>query len=166
VCLCSPYFMRNEIQQAPVLLAGFSDTFYNYFSVQTSVTFYCITTMKVLLETVIVVEKRENAYINFHSRLIISALIVWLVGKVWGRVERKVRQKGNMCPHLLPKLQGHCLFRDATNMYCYNYNVFCNSNRPVTVITAFSGLQNVTDFYAGYLICRKFSRKKTLYPEI
>lgn len=40
--------------------------------------------MKALLETVIVVEKRENAYINFHSRLIISALIVWLVGKVWG----------------------------------------------------------------------------------
>jgi len=33
--------------------------------------------MKVLLETVIVVEKRENAHINFHSRLIISALIVW-----------------------------------------------------------------------------------------
>jgi len=41
--------------------------------------------MKVLLETVIVVEKRENAHINFHSRLIISALIVWFVGKVWGR---------------------------------------------------------------------------------
>ena len=40
--------------------------------------------MKALLETVIVVEKRENAYINFHSRLIISALIVRLVGKVWG----------------------------------------------------------------------------------
>jgi len=116
--------------------------------------------MKVLLETVIVVEKRENAHINFHSRLIISALIVWFVGKVWGRDERKVRQKGNMCPHLLPKLQGHCLFRDATNMYCYNYNVFCNSNRPVTLITAFSSLQNVTDFYAGYLIGRKCSRKE------
>jgi hypothetical protein len=33
--------------------------------------------MKVLLETVIVLEERENEYINFHFRLIISALIVW-----------------------------------------------------------------------------------------
>jgi len=86
---------------------------------------------------------------------------------MWGQDERKVRQKGNMCPHLLPKLQGYCLFRDATNMYCCNYNVFCNSNRPVTIITAFSSLQNVTDFYTGYLMGRKFSRKKkTVYPEI
>jgi hypothetical protein len=104
--------------------------------------------MKVLLETVIVVEKRENAHINFHSRLIISALIVWLVRKVWGRDERKVGQKRNMCPHLLSKLQGHCLFRAATNMYCYNYNMFCNSNRPIALITPFSILQNIIDFYA------------------
>ena len=65
-----------------------------------------------------------------------------------------------MCLHLLPKPQGHCLFRDATNMYCCNCNVFCNSNRPVTLITNFSSLQNVTDFCAGYLMGRKFSRKK------
>jgi len=51
--------------------------------------------MKVLLETVIVVEKRENAHINFHSRLIISALIVWFgrqnVGAGWkeGETERQ-----------------------------------------------------------------------------
>jgi hypothetical protein len=93
--------------------------------------------MKVLLETVIVVKKRENAHINFHSRLIISALIVRLVRKVWGRNERKMGQKRNMCPHLLAKLHGHCLFRVATNMYCYNHNVFCNSNTLVTLITAF-----------------------------
>jgi hypothetical protein len=108
----------------------------------------------------VVEKRRENAHINFHSRLIISALIVWLVGKVWGRDERKVGQKGNMCPHLLPKLQGHCLFRDATNMYCCNYNVFCNSNRTVTLTIAFSRLQNVTDFYTGYLIARIVARKK------
>lgn len=40
--------------------------------------------MKVLLENVIVLEEREreNEYINFRSRLIISALIVWLVREV------------------------------------------------------------------------------------
>jgi hypothetical protein len=120
--------------------------------------------MMVLLETVIVVEKRENVHINFHSRLIISARIVWLVGwlvrKVWGRHERKVGEKRNMCPHLLRKLQGHCLFRVATNMYYCNYNAFCNADRPITLITAFSILQNVTDVYAGYLIARKVARKK------
>ena len=60
----------------------------------------------------------------------------------------------------ITKTAGSLFFRDATNMYCYNYNVFYNSNRPVTLITAFSSLQNVTDFYAGYLIGRKFSLKK------
>jgi hypothetical protein len=60
--------------------------------------------MKVLLENVIVLEEREreNEYINFRSRLIISALIVWLVRevRVWGERGRK----SNMCPHLLAKL--------------------------------------------------------------
>jgi hypothetical protein len=64
--------------------------------------------MKVLLETVGQMEETENAYINFHSRLIISVVIVWLVCGVWGREERQYGEKRNMCPHLLAKLYGHC----------------------------------------------------------
>lgn len=73
--------------------------------------------MKVLLENVIVLEERENYDINFHSRLIISAHIVWMVGEVREWEERKKGQKRNMCPHLLAELRGHCIFKVATSMY-------------------------------------------------
>jgi hypothetical protein len=55
-----------------------------------------------------VVELRENAYINFHSRLIIGALIVWMVRGTKCGDERKGKkgQQGNMCPHLLAELYG------------------------------------------------------------
>lgn len=70
-----------------------------YFSVQTSVTFHFITTMKVLLERVVVVEEGENAYINFHSRLIISALIVCMVSEVRG-CEKGKEGRNAICVHI------------------------------------------------------------------
>jgi hypothetical protein len=47
--------------------------------------------MKALLENAIVLEERENYGINFHSRLIISAHIVWVVReeRVWGGRRKK-----------------------------------------------------------------------------
>lgn len=106
---------RYAAVHVPVLSTLFA-TFFYYFSVRTQVTFYFITTMNVLLENVIVLEARENCYINFHSRLIISTSIVWLVREVQGSEEGKTEQKGGMCPHLLANLWGHCIF-----LSCYQY---------------------------------------------